>query len=393
MTLPANDAFTLGLPHDPARIGLRSSSKIPFVSGSKPRSPSATSRRSAPPRQMSVDLPDSPSHRDSRSPPPHPNSPPQSFPSSNGLLNGTAVRHRKKPRTTSAIPSSQLLPNRTNQKSPRPPVDWEIPRKTLHSSIGFLTLYLYASNGNPRAVVYVLSVALAVIVPADILRFNSERFEWLYERALGFLMRESEKKAVNGVVWYIIGVIFVLSVYPLDIATVSILILSWADTAASTIGRLWGAYTPPLPRSLPLIPYLPFFRLPLAPRKSLAGFLAGSITGAAIAVGFWGFLYPVRDAQLLIQFPSTDALAAVYDVLPEAAAAAVKHGVRWMQGLTVPVGKWAGLTLLGVVSGLISGTAEALDLGSLDDNLTLPIISGGCIWAFFKTLEYLGGSA
>ena len=260
-------------------------------------------------------------------------------------------------------------------------------------------MYLYASNGNPRAVVYVLGVALAVIVPADILRFNSERFERLYERVLGFLMRESEKvrpfglslmsstrsfflllqKAVNGVVWYIIGVIFVLSVYPLDIATVSILMyviyltilqqhafnsslysLSWADTAASTIGRLWGAYTPPLPRSLPLIPYLPFFRLPLAPRKSLAGFLAGSITGAAIAVGFWGFFYPVRDAQLLIQLPSTDALAAVYDVLPEAAAVAVKHGVRWMQSLTVPVGKWAGLTLLGVVSGLISGTAEAL---------------------------------
>ena len=139
MTLPANDAFTLGLPHDPARIGLRSSSKIPFVSGSKPRSPSATSRRSAPPRQMSVDLPDSPSLRDSRSPPPHPNSPPHSFPSSNGPLNGSALRHRKKPRTTPAIPSSQLLANRTNQKSPRPPVDWEIPRKTLHSSIGMFS--------------------------------------------------------------------------------------------------------------------------------------------------------------------------------------------------------------------------------------------------------------
>ncbi|KAI1790014.1 hypothetical protein LXA43DRAFT_973862 [Ganoderma leucocontextum] len=339
---------------------------------------------------MSVDLPDPPSHRDSRCPPPHPSSLPHSH---NGPLNGAPLRHRKKPRTTSAIPASQLVANRSDQKSPRPPIDWEIPRKTFHSSIGFLTFYLYASNGNPRTVVYVLAFALAVIVPADILRLNSERFEWLYERVLGFLMRESEKKAVNGVVWYIIGVIFVLSVYPLDIATVSILILSWADTAASTIGRLWGAYTPPLPPSLPLIPYLPFFRLPLAPRKSLAGFLAGSITGAAIAVGFWGFCYPVRDAQLLIQFPSTDALAAVYDLLPEATAVVVKHSVHWMQNLDVPVGKWAGLTMLGVVSGVISGTAEALDLGSLDDNLTLPIISGGCIWAFFKVLEYVGGSA
>ncbi len=142
MTLPANDAFTLGFPHDPARIGLRSSSKIPFVSGSKPPSPSTAPRRSVPPRQMTVDLPDSPSHPDSRSPLPHPNSISHSFPSSNGSPNGAPLRHRKKPRTTSALPSSpsQLLPNRTAQKSPRPPVDWEIPRKTLHSSIGMSLL-------------------------------------------------------------------------------------------------------------------------------------------------------------------------------------------------------------------------------------------------------------
>ena len=58
---------------------------------------------------------------------------------------------------------------------------------------GFFTWYLYASKGNPRTVVYALSLALAIIIPADILRLNSTRFEWLFERCLGFLMRESEK--------------------------------------------------------------------------------------------------------------------------------------------------------------------------------------------------------
>ena len=61
---------------------------------------------------------------------------------------------------------------------------------------GFLTWYLYASDGNPRVVVYALSLALLVIVPADIVRLNSDRFEWLFERMLGFLMRESEKVRV-----------------------------------------------------------------------------------------------------------------------------------------------------------------------------------------------------
>lgn len=36
-------------------------------------------------------------------------------------------------------------------------------------------------------------------------------------------MRESEKKSTNGVIWYLIGVIFVLGLYPLDVALISIM--------------------------------------------------------------------------------------------------------------------------------------------------------------------------
>ena len=259
MTLPANDAFTLGLPHDPARIGLRSSSKIPFVSGSKPRSPSATSRRSIPPRQMTADLPDSPSLRDSRSPPPHPNSLSHP-PPSNRPLNGAPLRHRKKLRT-SAIQSSQFLANRIDQKSPRPPVDWEIPRKTLHSSIGMLSPshnLCILTNVLPRFPDFVplclqwQSSHRRLCPQPGSRRRCSRRYPQTQLPTLRVVVRTSARlsdarireslsrcpfcfmfntcssypylqKAVNGVVWYIIGVIFVLSVYPLDIATVSIL--------------------------------------------------------------------------------------------------------------------------------------------------------------------------
>ena len=105
---------------------------------------------------------------------------------------------------------------------------------------GFLTLYLYLSHGSPRPVVTTLSMALGIIIPADVLRLNHTGFERVYEKVLGFLMRESEKvravlslsphaaltamqKATNGVIWYIIGVIWVLALYPLDVAVVSIL--------------------------------------------------------------------------------------------------------------------------------------------------------------------------
>jgi diacylglycerol kinase (CTP) len=112
-----------------------------------------------------------------------------------------------------------------------------------------VTLYLYASHGSPERVVVVLSSAMLIIVPADILRLNYPPFERTYERMVGFLMRESEKvhtpmthttpfctvsqrsdpftlplqNHTNGVIWYIVGVVFVLALYPLDVAVLSIM--------------------------------------------------------------------------------------------------------------------------------------------------------------------------
>lgn len=255
-------------------------------------------------------------------------------------------------------PADQNLNGSAKSPSPKKKIDWEIPRKALHSSIGFFTIYLYLSQNSPRTVVYVLWTALAIIAPADFIRLRFPAFERTYERCVGFLMRESEKHTTNGVIWYILGVNFALMCYPLDIATVSILILSWADTTASTFGRLWGSYTPRLPTRLPIL------RLPLAPRKSVAGFIAASVTGAAIAVSFWGLIAPVRVDPTDVTW-------------------------SWDTGVsqTGRLAGWFGLTVLGAVAGLVSGVAEALDLGSLDDNLTLPIISGACMFGFFKLVQ------
>ncbi|KAJ7666766.1 hypothetical protein DFH06DRAFT_1384149 [Mycena polygramma] len=77
-------------------------------------------------------------------------------------------------------------------------IDWEIPRKVFHSSIGFITLGLYITPSmSPRTVTL---------------------------RCLGFLMRESERTGTNGTLWYMLGVNFALTFYPIDVATVAILI-------------------------------------------------------------------------------------------------------------------------------------------------------------------------
>jgi hypothetical protein len=58
---------------------------------------------------------------------------------------------------------------------------------------GFITIYLYVSNRSPKTIVLALCTALAIVVPADILRFRFPAFARTYERYLGFLMRDSEK--------------------------------------------------------------------------------------------------------------------------------------------------------------------------------------------------------
>jgi diacylglycerol kinase (CTP) len=270
--------------------------------------------------------------------------------------------------------------NKTRQTSPAKKIDWEIPRKLFHSSIGFVTLYLYASHGSPERVVVVLSSAMLIIVPADILRLNYPPFERTYERMVGFLMRESEKNHTNGVIWYIVGVVFVLALYPLDVAVLSIMILSWADTAASTFGRLWGSRTPPLPARVP------FLGLPLAPRKSLAGFLAAFVTGTAVVFSFWSWFAPAVGGV----DPTWDWTRGVSG--PGVDGSSLGQGVRTIlreagfEGL--PTGGIVGLVIVSLFSGLVTGIAEALDLGNLDDNLTLPILSGGCIWGFLKLFSW-----
>jgi hypothetical protein len=142
--------------------------------------------------------------------------------------------------------------------------DWEVPRKTLHGSIGeqsgrfllvftfvaihvsilirlrydplprfrlalpYLTgfLVLYLRSQTPltlRPLLTTLTTALIIITSTDVLRFNSPSFNKLYIKVCGPLMRKEEVKGWNGVIWYLIGVVVTLGVYPRDVAVVSIL--------------------------------------------------------------------------------------------------------------------------------------------------------------------------
>ena len=173
-------------------------------------------------------------------------------------------------------------------------------------------------------------------------------------------MRESEVDGWNGVIWYLLGTFCVLRFCPKDVGVMSVLLLSWCDTAASTFGRLWGRYTPRVRRG-----------------KSLAGSIAAMITGAATAAVFWGVVAPIVDPKAN-EGPNSFAFQGRLS-LPSNIKSLLGYGPS--QGTIVGN---AALGLMSVVAGFIASASEAIDLFSLDDNVTIPILCGAGLYGFLK---------
>ncbi|KAK5997246.1 CTP-dependent diacylglycerol kinase 1 [Cladobotryum mycophilum] len=290
--------------------------------------------------------------------------------SANGSANGTKVAsngHLAPPQVAAA----SFWSWRDFSRSPSPlgliPIhrQWrtfvhkhEVPRKVLHVSIGFFVVWLYTTGTQTSVVPPYLMGALIPITTVDWLRHRYASFNRFYVRVLGALMRESEYSGWNGVIFYLLGAWIVLYFFPKDVGVMSVLLLSWCDTAASTFGRLWGQYTPRLRRG-----------------KSLAGSLAAFLMGVATSYFFYGWLVPAigpmpGDENFMFQGTLT---------LPQAVTEAI--------GLSDSVASISGslaLGVMGIFSGFVASASEVVDLFGWDDNLTIPVLSGIGMFGFLK---------
>ncbi|GAA6009026.1 hypothetical protein JCM11491_005715 [Sporobolomyces phaffii] len=239
----------------------------------------------------------------------------------------------------------------------------ELPRKALHSSISILVTLLWLSHPSVPRLLAIFASLTVIIATADILRFNNENFERVYEDALGFFMRESERHNVNGTIYYLVGVLICLTFYPRDIAVLSIIMLSICDTSASIFGRLFGQYTPKLPFSGTL-----FGR-----SKSLAGTLAAVATGTVASYVFWTRYSALGDEHDLSWLPGR-ALSAWKGAENLAPLASWGVGRLPSPKSTLEIGK------LSLLNGCMAGLAEGIDFFGLDDNLSLPVLFGLFCW-------------
>lgn len=206
--------------------------------------------------------------------------------------------------------------------------------------------------------------ALIPIASVDLLRHNWPPFNRLYIRVLGAFMRESEAhEKYNGVIWYLLGAWTVLRFFPKDIGTVSVLCLSWCDTAASTFGRLYGRYTPRIRKG-----------------KSLAGSLAACAVGILTALIFWGVIGPHYENMGIAKNTGENAFAFK-------GALTLPHTVRSLLGLSAGRATVTGgvaLGIMSIVTGFIASASEAVDVFGWDDNVTIPVLCGIGLWGFLK---------
>ena len=216
----------------------------------------------------------------------------------------------------------------------------EIPRKFLHGSIALVTIWLYVHGVQLNQVTPVLTQMLVSIGTIEFCRLTWPAVNDLYIKVVGPLMRESEKQGqINGVIWYLVGLIFVFTFFTKDIAVLSVLLLSWADLSASTVGRAFGSKTPKLVGS-----------------KSLAGSLAAFACGVAVTWLNYAVLMPrysqYNDPKDILWTPESSTLS---------------------------------LGTLSVLVGFVAAIAELFPI--IDDNLSIPIVSACTISPLIKAFS------
>jgi dolichol kinase len=195
-------------------------------------------------------------------------------------------------------------------------------RKVWHMTMGMAIALLYQAGVPVGVAVSILSAFLALALVVEVIRLRHSKLNHHMIRLFAPLMRRSEVNRCTGIPFYLASSIFAIAAFPKPVAVLSILFLACGDPIASLMGILFG-----------------YRSVRFANGKSLVGTLAGVVTCCLVAL--------------------------VY-----------------LQAIAFPPAAIFAMTLLGGVAG---GTAELLPL-DMDDNLTIPVVSGFVMWFVYIVL-------
>jgi diacylglycerol kinase (CTP) len=198
--------------------------------------------------------------------------------------------------------------------------DLHLARKAWHMIMGLVVAGLYYFTGMERSTaILLLGSVLGFDLLIETARLRIPSLNEKVMRAWKPFMRSCEANRISGVPYYLSSSILSIAIFPLPIAVLSIIYLACGDPMSSLIGIQYGSLGPRFSNG-----------------KSLIGTAAGVITCWIVGFVFLS-LYGMTGSALWI------------------------------------------LTLVG---GLAGGTAEMLPL-EVDDNFSIPTVSGFVLWAAF----------
>ncbi|NDG84298.1 MAG: hypothetical protein EBX52_04575 [Proteobacteria bacterium] len=197
--------------------------------------------------------------------------------------------------------------------------DLHLARKVWHCAMGVFMALVYGL-GTPQLICVLLLVSgLVFFLVAEYARLMFPRWNAFAIRVMGPLMRKSEVNRVSGTPFYVGSVLLSVAIFPKPIAILSILFLAIGDPVSSLIGITWGD---------------------LGPRFSNGKSLIGTVAGMGVCC--------------LITF-----------------CYLVSTGVG--PGVAV---------LIALAGGIAGGGAEMIPL-EIDDNFSIPLVSGMALWVAF----------
>lgn len=192
-------------------------------------------------------------------------------------------------------------------------------RRLWHMGAGILISVFYWNWVSTNTAITILGIALGVEILGETLRLRVPSFNDRVLKILGPIMRTREVNRMSAIPHYLVATILVIAIFPQPVAILSILYLACGDPIASIAGIQWGHLS-----------------IRVAPGKSLVGTLAGVVTCFFITLIF----------------------------------------MSTMQ-VSAPV-----LIIVSIIGGVVGGMAELIPL-EMDDNFTIPVISGFLMWMTF----------
>jgi dolichol kinase len=114
-------------------------------------------------------------------------------------------------------------------------------RRVFHATNGTLVVLAVAVLGlKSSTAIIILAAVLAFSVILDVARLFDPKVNILFFRAFSSLASPREAKKIASSTWYALSLLLALLLFPQPYALAGILVLAWADPAASVVGQKWG---------------------------------------------------------------------------------------------------------------------------------------------------------